>query len=124
MGCRILLSFCLKEILQMVAKVMETKEVKSGSVETRSADSRLNQKHAENEGGNALMCCFESDVSMRCRRKLVSVFWAFDSMLRMRTHSRSHSLSQPFSDVLKAFLEMLKEVEAEILLPERRKGII
>lgn len=124
MGCRILLSFCLKEILQMVAKVMETKEVKSGSVETRSADSRLNQKHAENEGGNALMCCFESDVSIRCRRELVSVFWAFDSMLRMRTHSRSHSLSQPFSDVLKAFLEMLKEVEAGILLPERRKGII
>ena len=81
-------------------------------------------KHAENEGGNALMCCFESDVSMRCRRKLVSVFWAFDSMLRMRTHSRSHSLSQPFSDVLKAFLEMLKEVEAGILLPDRRKGII
>ncbi len=68
------------------------------------------------------MCCFESGVSMWYQRELFSTFWTFDSMLRMRTTSRSHALSQPFGDVLKAFLEMLKEVEAEILSSRAEKG--
>ncbi len=69
-----------------------------------------------------LMCCFESGVSMWCQREFFSAFWVFESMFRMQTPSRSHSLSQSFSDVLKAFLEMLKEVEAEILTSRAEKG--
>ncbi len=66
--------------------------------------------------------CFESGVSMWCQGKFFSAFWASESMFRMQTPSRSHALSQPFSDVLKAFLEMLKEVEAEILTSRAEKG--
>ena len=44
-----------------------------------------------------------------------TTFWAFHYMFRLHVHSRSLSLNQTFSEILKIFLEALNGFNVEVL---------